>query len=43
MTVYNADLDHHILLNDTNIKVKKSRCKDWLVREKQRWSLTLTS
>jgi hypothetical protein len=43
MTEYNTNLNLHIVLNDTNIKVKKSRCKDWLIREKQRWSLALTS
>jgi hypothetical protein len=43
MAEYNANLDHHIMLNNTTIVVKKSRCKDWLIREKQRWSLTLTS
>jgi len=42
MAEYSADQDHHIMLNDT-IMVKKSRCKDWLIREKKRWSLTLTS
>lgn len=26
MAEYNADLDHHVVLNDTIIMVKKSRC-----------------
>jgi hypothetical protein len=38
-----SDLDSHILLNGTNIMAKKSRCKEWLIREEQRWSSTQTS